>query len=254
MIKKIVLIGLLVFVIGLVVMFSLSATQNISGLTQTQPIAKNVTIGASSFYSLPLYISNYSLMLVIGNFSAPVNLYLFNGSALSRWSGRASNSSSGLSDAKSLEGAGAELVISNASGFYLPAMQFTSNSTRVAYSALAPGKGIQPGTYYLVADNTNGSVSSKSSISGQLAYLPEVPNETTPANLGALGNQIAIGAVGFIIVLAGIVIIVIGLMKAPKVPGRTDKDTPADEEVERLYSGIEKPIKAKHKRHMTRKG
>lgn len=250
MIKKIVYIGLLVFVIGLVAMFSNAATQNISGLSQAQPIASNFSINASSFYSAPLYISNLSLVIVLCNFSRPVNIYLMNSSGLSAWS-----RSEGLSRAESLEGKGTLLIVRNSTLFSLPSLQANNSSTHVLYSGLGKAR-FNPGTYYLVADNTNGSASSKDPVSGQIVYVPEVPNETTQANLSQFGTQIAFGAVGFIIVLAGIVLIVYGLMKAPKVPGRKDGDTPSDEEVDRLYSGVEKqkPINARNKRHATRKG
>jgi flagellar basal body-associated protein FliL len=246
--KKILYIGLALIVIAIVILIVTTFTG--AGLGQYL-VTQNTTIASGHFFSLQLNSSSPSLFILIAATSNPVNMYLFNQSGFTAWNARASNVS-GISSAISLEGAGTFLVYKNAMNATIPETSYTtsplySSNQSQLYSA---------GKYYFVIDNTNGSASAATQVLAHIAYLPPISNSSLQNGPlvglnGQLQEDIILGIVFFVFLVAGIIVLLYGFFRKPKdktdVPPKPGKAPAASssEEVDALYKDVGKKKKKK---------
>jgi hypothetical protein len=251
MLKTGIILIIIAFVVLLVGGF---AQQGIGNTLQNTTVASNFTVAPNSYHSYLLHLSNYSYLILFAKFSSPLNVYFVNSSAFNAWS--SSNSigkRNGLNSMLSYENNG--LFIAYKDQLLATVPQGLSNSTNVTAIYASNTALYSPGTYYLIADNTNGSLSSQTSVSGTIAYLPPISNQTIASGpYSQIKNQIyqslAIGLLFYVLLFAGIIIAIYGLFRKPKtavVVSSTDKNgAPSKEEIDRLYKGIgKKPVKPK---------
>jgi hypothetical protein len=266
-------VGLLIAAVAVLIINGYFASGLASGL-QNILIMKNLTINSYNFSSIAISSTNSSYLFIIAAANKPVNMYLFNGSGFFNWQHYAlppiipcpinatTNTAtcthipkpSGLSRAIALEGKGAFVIFKNATNVTIP--QSISSTTTPLYasnSTLYP-----PGTYYLVIDNTNGSASSSTQLQAKVVYLPPINNSSiTSGPLSSFGSQltqeIGLGIVFFILLIAGIAVLIYGFLRKPKdsgmpppLPSKPRLKGEADrEQVDQLYKDIEKREKAK---------
>jgi hypothetical protein len=260
MIKKIFLIGLLLIVAAVAVLFIGSTlVVNTASVVGNQLKTTNVTITPGNFTYIALTAQNASYFVFLGKISSNANFYVFNQSGFSQWAGYidANPKASGLSYAVSLEHKGVFVIYQNTMSPTVPPL-FGSNpsilyyfNTTASYSA---------GTYYFLVDNTNGSQSYSMPIAAELIYTPAINNQSLQS--GALGavpaalvtNELIIGSVFFVLLVAGILTTAYGALKkppeqwedVPKDKGTKPGQNKIDQKyVDDLYKGVDKRKKAK---------
>lgn len=215
----------------------------------------NYTVDGGTFSYLSLPLANQSAMLLVGRFSAPVDFYLFNGSAFSSWSAaeNSANSLPGYQEAQSLEGSGLFFYYHNVTSVIVPYQPGTYNVSPV-YS-LNVSKGFPGGTYYAVIDNNVGlKPAPAQSINATLLYATQSPGSAGSSLSKFVLEEAAIGLVFFMLLIAGIIMVIIGFIKKPK--GLQQQGTPqmngaqplpkgkiSDEQLDDLYKKIKKKSK-----------
>ncbi len=242
MIKKFVYIGLLLVLIFFIALIASSGYLFNQIKSSSYYINKTLEVNAFnySYFSLPIQnLSKFALILKSNN---PVNFYLFNGSGFNKWNNSVAsnlNKVNGLNEAKSQINNGIILINQNTT-----LIQYPESSPNVYQANLTKQKLNQ--TYYFVIDNTNGSKSASKNISVSIIYV--YLNSTL---VPIFSRMAIIGLITFIILIAGIVLIVFGILKKNKNPAQENKNEEMPEEIKKIYSDIEqkhKPLKtsAKH--------
>lgn len=244
--KKIIIIGIVVFIASLLIGL-------ISSASLSPPFSVvNMSIGSGMFNSsITFNITNSSsFFMLIAKFSQPINVYLFNRSAFDNWSSRviSSNySNKSLYYAKSLENRGALAIYTNVSNFTLPQQNGISNGNRVYAANNSSNK---TGSYIFVFDNVNGNTVNANATSGEVYYLLPIQLndiQSNPKFSAYLNNISYIGAAMLAGIIAGVGIIIYGILKKPKVKTETSNDVAESEEIKNrneLYKSI-----GKKKRH-----
>ena len=187
---------------------------------------------------------------------SPVDFYLFNYSGFSKWASiaYAGNAPSGYSAALSLEGAGLLYGYKNARSATVP---YTSSIDNVSpfYQTNATLLNSANGAYYAVVDNTNGSASSATQVKATILYQSKPSSLTQGQTASALG-VLAAGAGFFILLIAGIILIIYGLVKKqPQTAGTQapqQKSDMSEEQVDQLYKNIKKKSKGRGKDMQTK--
>ncbi len=250
--KKFVYIGAILVIVALIILVLSGSLVSLNGvLTQA-----NYTVSSGTFSYLSLQLQNRSAILLVGRFSAPVNFYLFNATAFSKWSAAAdsANALPGYQSAQNLEGAGLFFDYRNVTSVIVPYQKGAYNVTPL-YS-LNVSKGFPGGTYYAVIDNTPGSPSSGSAINATILYATQGSGSSNSAISKFVYEEAAIGLAFFILLIAGIIMLIIGFIKKDK--GAVMQQTPAgpvptqrkagknemsDEQIDELYKKIKKKSK-----------
>ncbi|MCW6160043.1 MAG: hypothetical protein LVQ95_03085 [Candidatus Micrarchaeales archaeon] len=222
MIKKIVYVGLIFLAAALIIFLvsgsiSSAISQNLQGLSLTQ----NLTIPQKSFSFVAMPLTNASTFYIaVGNFTKPLNVYLFNNSAFLSWKGSLTGNTPAnpLAAAVGLEGKGAFFIYNSVTVATIPAYLGSANITPLYSTSL--NKTYAAGNYYFVMDNTNG-ISSSMSVNATVAYLPPLTNSSLKsgafANIGSeFQQEVYLGVFFFIFLVVGVVVIVWGIMKKPK--------------------------------------
>lgn len=250
MMKKFVYIGVILVVVALIILVLSGSLISLKGvLTQA-----NYTVSSGMFSYLSLTLANQSAILLAGSFSGPLNFYLFNSSAFSKWSAAvdSANALPGYQVAQSLKGAGLFFEYRNVTSIIVPYQQGVYNVTPL-YS-LNVSKGFPAGTYYAVMDNTPGSPSAGHAVNATLLYATQGSTSSNSAVSKFVDEEAALGLAFLILLIAGIIVIIIGFIKKPKmmvqqqqttagtVPSqqKTGKNEMSDEQIDKLYKKIKK--------------
>lgn len=250
--KKLIYIGLALLVISFVLL--ISAGSLITSTASSLLAEKNVTAGASSFTYVQAALNNQTA--VFGMVTAtPVNFYLFNSSGYLAWTSDvySSNSPSGYKAALSLEGAGLLYGYSNTKSATVPYAAAIDNGTPFYQSNTLAG--LVTGTYYLVVDNTNGSASAASAVKATIVYPSPTALQSSSSATASTIEIIASGAGFFILLIAGIVLVVYGFIKKnPMLPGvqpiqPKQKGDMTDEQIDQLYKNIKKKSQRKGRKN-----
>ena len=171
------------------------------------------------------------------------------------------SSMTGLDYAASLEGDGALVIYKNTTIASIPFLSQLSQSgvqeTKPIYS-INTSKPYAQGAYYIVIDNTNGSASANGAIAANIVVPTPLSNSTIAYFNKAQLSLLPYGTVFFVLLVAGIILIVYGYFKKPREPqppagagGKThtehttEKGLPSDADINVLYRNIEKRKRAK---------
>lgn len=228
MIKKMVYYGLAMLVLAAVLFFG-SGYLFSSGLGKSITL-NNFTIGADNFSSYPITYTNASEVAVYVIATKPINTYLMNSSDYLSWSSHmlSTRNSSGLSYAEQL-GISTNDIFKNASLTVIPLLVNSSAN-------------VSKNKFYVILDNTFGSHSFNSSVNATVSYFPLHTSKLIVYEL--------LDVLAFVILVAGIIILIWGLVKTnePKVApvsttGKPTKSQKDKEYVDQLYKGVKKSKK-----------
>ncbi len=255
--KRIVLIGIVLIVLGIIAAIIASSTFSNSIQLLAGQLLRNATIHSAqqNYAYLPINVTNASQIYVLAELNKSSNFYVFNGSAFGVWVSAVKNATnaSGIRTAVSLEGKGAYFIAEN-STFVDTASSVAPNSTEnIVYAA---SNAVEPaGTYYAVSDNTNGSASANNGtvLTKLVYYMPGTISSNTLAEYSGPGDTVLASSIAFLaLVIAGIILVIYGVWKKPKpdvVPAQFQEpkkdDTPnkpgekADDYISGLYDRIE---------------
>lgn len=222
--KKLVIIGIIVLIAGIVI------SELATNLVQPPFSTENLTISANGYNYMQFNFSNSQALFVLySGFKEPMNVYVMNTTAFSSWEGSLNQSTppNGFASAISLEGKGVIGIYKNMSTYILAYpinysrntvylnKNFTSSNSSNGNLSIENSNA----TYFIVFNNMNGNVSNSLPNIAYVKYIPPL----TLANIQgdhAVVNYIYISGgsllAALILVIAGIVIIVIGLIKKPK--------------------------------------
>jgi hypothetical protein len=224
MIKKFVYIGLVMILIA--VIMGISAGYLLTNSATKQLSASNLTINPNSFADLPIQTHNSTALAIYSIADNLTNLYLLNSTTFSKWSSYmfVHRNASGLDYVESL-GVNSSDIFKNKSNVYTQVLQ-TSSSNAASVE-------------YVVIDNTPGSASSKIPVNATVTYIPLQLSSLVVYEIPVI--------IGFIVGVAGIIIIIYGILKRrpetvagiPK-DGSGTKDEKEKAYVEQLYKGIGK--------------
>ncbi len=254
MMKRLIYIGLLLLAISIVSYYAIFSTIVGPG---SQALGRNVTrvydnytlsgnsINVFSFNSTP---GNASIYLERSN--VPLDVILLNGSGYGLWRAEANSSATAkayLSLAESLEGKGAVIIYSNVTNATIPLTfskpVYTQNESNLSLGILGAGR------FYILSaisqSPTVGDATVKSTLAGDISL-----GSTT----GVLSEVSNAGIAVTITLIAGLVIILIGIMKQDK---KKQGEDIKQEAVDKLYSGIKnsssEDFAARSPRHKERK-
>lgn len=242
--KKIIYIGIVLLAVAVATLLLSGSIANVHGLLTEQ----NVTVSSLSFSAVPIVLANNSIPLVIGRFSSKVNFYFFNGTGFSDWTKlmNKSNAPLGYASALSLKGYGLLFAYLNTTSVILPYQPGVGNFTPAYF--VNSSKGFPGGTYYAVIDNSKGSLSSASQVNATLLYNAQGSNGTAITKF--IYEEAVFGITFFILLIAGIIIIIYGFIKKPKEgmdamqtsakPSGSVKSDIDEKEIDELYKRIKK--------------
>lgn len=225
--KKLVLIGVGLLVVA-VVLFVLSGYLLTKGFSGNINFS-NVTVGAHNFsYTSIRYNKSSSAVAIYALLGSPANLYVFNSSTFTRWYGYMSVnklSANGYQYAQTID-ANSIYLFSNATIQVIP-LNFKNYPITVNGSS----------SLYVVIDNTAGSKSAATPVNASVSYIPL--NTSTVVTSAALGYGVLISG------LAGIILIIWGLVKKDeqdKIKGPDKKAVSSDQKkyLDKLYKGVKK--------------
>lgn len=226
--KKIVYIGLALIAIAIASFF---ISGSLLGSTIRNAIlAENLTVQAGGYTSLPLVLGNQSVLVVQAALNKPAYIYIFTNATFTKWvsGSKATKNFSGIAYAK--------LIAPNNSFVGNPvAVAELVYPKNLSMLSSAANRSID-----VVVDNTNGSPSSNSVISGQLEWVQ--------VGAGAVGPYQIINVINVLLFISGIIIAIYGAIKkspeAAATIGNTSKDaTPnkANQDyVNELYKNVDK--------------
>ena len=239
--KKFLYIGIGLFVAAMIT-FALS--QSLIGVQSPSLQTDNFTTGAGNFSYTGVNISAVGGIFALIKSSAPLNVYLFNGSAFQQWkSAMAVDRENGGAKAISLEGRGAVIIYENSTLVSIPPV---ANSTGVtpAYDAGSSNSTFSPGEYYFVMDNSKGSSSSNTVVSSRIIFVPTLNSKEEAALKGGhlpgfIVDAAIEGGVMLLLFIGGIVSLVYGIISKEKTDGEeTEK---ISKEIDDLYKNVGKP-------------
>ena len=238
--KKLVYIGIILIAAAFVAVALSGKVLNVSKLVTE----KNLSVASGGFAYEQLTIANGSIVFLVAKIQGPANFYVFNDTGFSTWTGEVDtgNSPNGYLRAAALDGAGAFFTFRNVSEVLIPSTTNLYNSTPTyEYNRT----GIVPaGTYYAVVDNTNGSRSSASRVNATVFQLPQTGAKGGGLSSFIYGEEI-FGLTFFILLVAGIVLLIYGLIKKDSSLSGVDRAKEerkkiglSDEQVDELYKNI----------------
>ncbi len=251
--KKFIYVGIVLIIVAFALL--IVASSMLSSTIGSLFTEKNLTVGSAAFSYLQVPLSNQSAIVAMAS-HAPVNFYIFNYTGFSMWSSTvySGNAPSGYSTALSLEGAGLLYGYKNAVSATVPYTSSIDNVTPFYQTNVTPLSAANS-TYYAVVDNTNGSASSAERINATILYQSKPSSLTQGQTASALG-VLAAGVGFFILLIAGIVLIIYGLVKKqPQVPGMPapqQKGNMSEEQIDQLYKDIKKKSGKKGKGMQTK--
>lgn len=251
--KKTVYLGIGLILIAIVI-FLFSRSVGINSIMKSVAglmVMKSVVITNNSFYTLKLSLSNTPLAFYAIS-SNDINFYLMNSKAYNMW-----NSSyfikeygSGIVRAEHLEKNGTIMIYNNTKNMGFP----ISPSYNISYVIKNfNNTHIINSTYYLVADNTNGSKSNSTDVKFSIRYFPNLNsnNATIYQNYNKLKNSwktiIIETLIAGIFFVVGLIIILYMFIKKRKKKKKEEIKDKNEDYINELYKNIDKRTKGNKK-------
>lgn len=222
--KRIIIIGIIVIILSFLI-GTIALPNALLGIAHFSNQSVSILPAHNSY--LPYFINETGFIVVGYQSSTPLNFYFANASAflilqnymnstlqLSQWATR-------------LQGNGVLESIPNSKVGIFPYSQFSSsNSTPAGSYVIANASLLPAGNYYAIFQNlanSSASVNVTSDVS---------------TNISSQGGYIfGIGVLIFVLFVAGIIIIVYGVIKKPKA---APEQTGSEQKVDELYKGVSK--------------
>ncbi len=227
MLKRTVFIGIALIVVALV-LFAISGevAKSSSGPLRIT----NLTVAPESYsYTAVTYSNNASAIAIYAFINKPANIYVLNGSAFSEWSSHVSGNVSGIAYAHEI-GVNSSYIVQNKTLAIIPLIVNGTASNSIS-------------TVYVVVDNTNGSPSSASRLNVSVSHV-EVKGSAI-----VVTSALSFGFI--ILIIAGIIVLIYGLVKKPKAvepfPGNETPDK-ADRNSKEYIDNLYKVASGKRKR------
>ena len=236
MLKRTVIIGIALIVVALV-LFAISGevAKSSSGPLRIT----NLTVAPGSYsYTTVTYSDNASAIAIYAFLNKPANIYVLNGSAFSEWSSHVSGNVSGIAYAHEI-GINSSYIVQNKTLAIIPLIVngTAANSTS---------------TVYVVVDNTNGSPSYASRLNASVSHV------SVKGSVIVVTSALSFGFI--LLVIAGIIVLIYGLIKKPKptdlhnASGAAEKaDGNSKEYIDSLYKEAAGKGKRKRGRKAKRK-
>ncbi len=228
--KKTVYVGLLFIIVAIAVMYASSfATE---GVMKGLKTSKNLTVSNNSFsvVMIPKFNTTKALTALLVLSDNSINSYVFNFTTFNEWKSfmQKNYSAGGLYYADMLKKGNSSLVYVN----------------EKILDVMLP-QNLTSHTSYLVIDNTKGSNSTAFSVPVMVTILP-VP-------ISAVLPYAVLEIIGVVAFLSGIVILIYGLIRKPKIApnleGAEGKKNDAEAAyIENLYKQIEKNKKGSRRK------
>ncbi len=211
--KKIVLSGALIIIVGII------ATIAVPIFTGLPTSHFNTTISSGGYEYLNFSLSkNTSIFLMVGNFTRPTNVYVFNTSAFDVWRTEMSNQSraGGLHYAVQLEGRGTFAIYNNITEFVLPQNSYaaSANALYQSNSSLTSGLGLDY-VFVFSFEGRNGSSFAT------ITYIPptNLANTQQSKKIQDYISTMKLDGTLFISsLILGIILIMYGLLKRGGMP------------------------------------
>lgn len=220
--KKVLLVGIVVFVIGLVVLFA-----GPSLLIQFTYNNQTASLSPHATHFIPLSLPNSGILLLYYTSNNSTNMILMNASAYNEISSSQISAGSVVQEAQQLEGKGVLEIATNTTSTSYP---YHGGSGTLVYQN--PNVSItNAGVYYLVLQNNEGYAVSA-------GYTEALSNNIAQ-------NEVPIAAYGgvtIMLLIVGICVVAYGILK--KRPGEGE-GTPK-QEVNKLYATLDK----EHTKHL----
>ncbi|MDE1828451.1 MAG: hypothetical protein KGH65_04795 [Candidatus Micrarchaeota archaeon] len=224
--KKIVIIGILLILAAFAA--GIAVTPGTFGSIANTTLM-NVSIGAQGSSSVPFIVGVNGLVSVIYNSDSSVDFYFANSTAF-KTLGPYQNSSLLLSQwARNLYGNGVYEIIPNSANGIFPNFA-PQNSTSLNYSYASQNEfPLAAGTYYAIFENSG----NKSTV---IQMISSISDSSRVA--AGFSQFIKVGLVFFFALLAGIILIIYGILKKPKVqPAAPAAD---QRKVDEIYKDVDR--------------
>ncbi|MEM3178200.1 MAG: hypothetical protein QXT36_03390 [Candidatus Micrarchaeaceae archaeon] len=213
--KKILYIGIILFVLGIAISFALPSA--------ISPNVEKISIEPFDYAYEPITINNTGTALIIDYLSSNLtNFYFANSSGFAALKNLMVANHSILSEAKQLLGNGVIEIIPNSTSGAFPSASALNTTNKTSISSMAPG------TYYLIYENLNNKTI-------QLDYTYEALSGASELSI------FSAGIASFILFVAGIIIIILAFIIKPKAQVvQQQTKTQNEAEIDALYKKIEK--------------
>ena len=234
MMKRLIYIGLLLLAISIVSYYAIfsslagpssaALSQNITRIYDNYTLSGNA-INVFSFKSSP---GNASIYLERSDL--PLDVILLNSTGYGLWRAEANGSTAAgyLKLAESLEGKGAVIIYSNVTNATIPVTfsqpVYSQNESNLSLGILGPGR------FYVLSAISTGSIGNSATVKSTLAEGISIGNSA-----GRLSEFSFAGIAVTIMLIAGLIIILIGIMKQDK---KKQNEEIKQEVVDELYKGI----------------
>lgn len=225
--KKIILIGIIVIVLAFII-GSVALPNALSSISNFGTQSLVILPGQTSYTT---YFLNETGFIIAGYQSnAAMNFYFVNQSGFDSLKGYF-NSTLTLSQwARNHQGSGVIESITNSRVGIFPYSQFTNQTAVPTGSYISQNASILPaGNYYAIlqnADNVTANVNVTSDVSANIQKQS--------------GSIFAIGISVFIVFVAGIGIVIYGIIKKPKVPADQTNKSDDSKKIDELYKGVDR--------------
>ncbi len=255
MIKNLFYAGIALLIISIAIFLYVGSQQaNIISQVAGKVTLYNFTVPADNYSHVQITLQNSAYLIALLKLSGKANVYLFNGSGYAAWHGDMAGTApaTGLSYAKSLEGSGTILIFNNVTIASTP-----ETGTPALYNSINQTAFLPPGPYYFVVDNTNGSLSSGSTVAVNASYPQPLTNNVLSVISSKEGNLVYLGIAFFLTFVGGIILLIYGYTRKPEgeelpasYPGKSlkGKDDISKEYIDQLYKGIDRAKRERKRR------
>ncbi|MEM3247700.1 MAG: hypothetical protein QXV80_00055 [Candidatus Micrarchaeaceae archaeon] len=215
--KKLLYIGIILVVVGIVISLMLPTTLS--------PNIGKISIAPLGYVYVPITINETGATLVVEYLASNLtNFYLANSSGFAALSNLMTTNYSILPEAKRLLGNGVIAIIANSTSGIFPSSSNLNSTNQASIASMAPGR------YYLIYENLKNKTI-------QLAYTYKALNSVSEISI------FASGLASTILFIAGIIILILAFIIKPKakaIPDRKSAQTQMEAEIDALYKRIEK--------------
>jgi hypothetical protein len=222
--KKILYLGILLFIFGIALAFS--AANAITSSQFSTPNFRNLTVNSNSTNYLALPLNQTGIVELIFESNSPVDFYFTNETAFSKISSPKLTPSGISSIAVSLEGNGVYEVYKNSTHGAFPYASYENITTPDYMFNGTPL--FNESTYYAVF-----AYSGNASTTVQLSFT-SMPLSDLKLELGKTGSWLLILGVAVVLGLAGIAISIVSVFMKPKQSGKDETDEEAKKEYDKI--------------------
>ncbi len=222
--KKLIIIGIIVLIIGIAV------SEIVTNVVSPPISSENLTITANGYNYMQFNFSNsLALFVFYAQFKDPLDVYIMNSTAFSAWESSLNKTipPNGFVSAISLEGNGVAGIYKNMSTYMLSyPVNYTNNTVYIdknltTSNSTSGNLSIEDSnaTYFIVFNNMNGNVSNTSPNEAYIKYIPPLTLSNIQSDHKVVNYIYISGSslmAALVLVIAGIIVIVIGIIKKPK--------------------------------------